>query len=96
MLTIIRAAKDGHLLGWIDCDKPETQGNSRVNAFLKHIKATAGLRPGHAQTGGKRQSISSHSIRRAAVSMDAVARGWGRRQPLIHLAEKNGRLDSSP
>ena len=21
---------------------------------------------------------------------------WGRRQPLIHLAEKNGRLDSSP
>ena len=74
VLTIIRSAKDGRLLGWIDCDKPETQGNSRINAFLKHIKATAGLRPGHAQEGGRRQSISSHSIRRAAVSM-AMASG---------------------
>ena len=74
VLHIIRAAKDGSLLGWIDCDKPETQGNSRVNAFLKHIKATAELRPGHARVGGRRQSISSHSIRRAAVSM-AMATG---------------------
>ena len=64
----------GQLLPWIDSDNPEIQENQKINQFLSSIKATDRLNPADATRGDKRQTITSHSIRRAAVSM-AMANG---------------------
>jgi len=73
-LDIIKSAHELKLLTWIDSGNPEVQGNQKINKFLASIKATSLLEPADATRGDKRQTITSHSIRRAAVSM-AMANG---------------------
>jgi hypothetical protein len=62
------------LMSSIDSIKPETQGSRKINKHLKKVQATLHLRENDRTKAGLSQSISSHSIRKAAISM-ALASG---------------------
>lgn len=81
MLTTIKYAmehknpgSDRALISFIDSNRPEKDGAARINKHLDNIGATAQLRPSDRIKMGRTQSISSHSIRKAAISM-ALASG---------------------
>jgi hypothetical protein len=62
------------LLDSIDSKHPERSGSRKINTHLVAIKATQQLSPADRTIAGKQQSISSHSVRKAAISM-AMASG---------------------
>lgn len=62
------------LMSSIDSISPETQGSQKINKHLRSIKATNRLQKNDRKRAGLSQSISSHSIRKAAISM-ALASG---------------------
>ena len=81
MLLIIEYAlneKDdksgGSLMSSIDSIRPESQGSQKINKHLKNVQATKLLRQPDRTRAGLAQSISSHSIRKAGISM-ALASG---------------------
>jgi hypothetical protein len=57
------------LMSSIDSISPETQGSQKINKHLRSIKATNRLQKKDRKRAGLSQSISSHSIRKAAISM---------------------------
>jgi hypothetical protein len=75
ILTVIEKALSRSALSFIDCDAPESQASRKLtNALVRDLNLEAKLRPEDRSRMGKSQRISSHSIRRAGVSM-AMASG---------------------
>ena len=81
MLSVIRYAIDHKnpgantaLISIIDTQNPETEGSAIINGHLHRIDATGHLSDDDRLKNGRSQSISSHSIRKAAISM-ALASG---------------------
>jgi hypothetical protein len=73
VLLLIRRAHSRGLLSWIDSGNPEVQGHEKINRFLASVGSNDLLSASDRTRGGRAQSISSHSIRRAAVSMAMAA-----------------------
>lgn len=69
IMSIIKFAHANKLLDFLNVQYPATQGYRKINAFLNGIQATESLRPEDKVIGGRIQNISSHSLRKAGVSM---------------------------
>ena len=61
------------LMSSIDSIRPESQGSQKINKHLKNVQATKLLRQPDRTRAGLAQSISSHSIRKAGISMALVS-----------------------
>ena len=75
VLAVIEKALSRAALSFVDCDAPETQASRKLtSALVQDLNLEGKLRPEDRSRMGKSQRVSSHSIRRAAVSM-AMASG---------------------
>ena len=81
MMEVIQYAIDNKnpgsaaaLISVVDSQNPETGGSANINSHLHRIGATAQLEETDRVQNGRTHSISSHSIRKAAISM-ALASG---------------------